>query len=78
MRDTAGHLVEGGEYRDLVLDGLGVKRLARQRHGACHDGRKKRPSGESLPIHGNRSVSHHAAHLMPPTPVRGLPPGALL
>jgi len=77
MRDAAGHFVQGGEDSDLVLDGLGVKPFAGQRHGTGHHGRKKRPADESLPIHGNPSALHHPAHLMPPN-FSGHPQGCAL
>ena len=68
MGDAAGDFIEGGEDGDLVLDGLGVESLTRQRHGACRNRRQKRPADEPPPIHGDPFASHHAAHLMPPCP----------
>jgi len=70
MRDAARHFVEGGEDGDLVLDGLGMESLTRQRHGACRNRCQKRSADKPPPIHGDPFASHHAAHLIPPCPRR--------
>jgi len=72
MRDAPGHLVEGGEHGDRVLDGVGAGRRRSER-AESRDGKNKDAGGGSPP--GNCLTSlHHSAHLVTatisPRPVR--------
>lgn len=58
MRDSARHLVQGGEDSDRVLDGLGLNDTRLCGHGQ-YDGRTGHASKECLPIHENPSALRH-------------------